>query len=132
MVVIDTSIIIDHLRQPRGQKTALRQLVAAYDKTDLGLSIVTVQELYRGRSTRTLHKEDLMLGILSPLSILPYTYEIAKLGGELMRDSKAVLELADAAIAATAMVNDAQVATLNTKDFSVIKNIKLVDLASLE
>ena len=46
-----------------------------------------------------------MLATISPLRILPYTYEIAEMAGKIARDLKQPLEFADVAIAATALFN---------------------------
>lgn len=88
--------------------------------------MITIQELYEGRSTKDEQKEQLLLATISPLKILPYTYEVAQLAGEIARDLSKPIELADAAIAATAIVNGAQLFTLNKKDFSKIKDIDLL------
>ena len=45
-----------------------------------------------------------MLSIITPLKVLPYTEEVAKLAGILARDNKSLADLADLAIAATAIV----------------------------
>lgn len=43
-----------------------------------------------------------------------------------MRDTKPGIQFADAAIAATAIINNARLATLDKKDFQGIKNLELV------
>jgi len=124
MVVLDTSIIIDHLRQ-KTTDSLLRRLAVKY-KNQLAISVVTLQELYEGQSTRDQIKENYMLSIITPLKILPYTEEVAKLAGILARDNKSSADLADLAIAATAVVYKTPLATLNTKDFTSIKNKDLI------
>lgn len=125
MVIVDTNVIIDHLRQ-RDQTTELMKVAKKFSKQNLGLSTISIQELYEGKSTRDEEKEKYLLAILSSLKILPYTYEIAKLAGEIARDLNNQIELADAAIAATAIVNGAQLLTLNKKDFADIKSLELL------
>jgi len=58
MVILDTNIIIDHLRQPEGADTAFRIISRQIAKEDLALSVVSVQELWEARSTREKKKED--------------------------------------------------------------------------
>ena len=77
MVVLDTSVIIAHLRQ-KTKDSLLRRLAVKY-KNQMAISVITLQELYEGQSTRDQIKENYMLSILTPLKILPYTEEVAKL-----------------------------------------------------
>jgi predicted nucleic acid-binding protein len=126
MVVLDTSIIVDHLRlQEKDRDSKLITLVKNNPDEILAISMISVQELYEGQSTKNQEKEQYLLATISPLKILPYTYEVAQLAGELARDLGQPIELADAAIAATAISNEASLATLNTKDFSGIKALEL-------
>lgn len=123
MVILDTNIIIDHLRN--SNESLLLKISDLFPKKDMAMSIISLQELYEGRSTKNSDKEEHMLATISPLKILPYTYEIAQLAGEISRDSKVLLEFADAAIAATAIYNGANLITLNQKHFNSIKNLEL-------
>lgn len=124
MVVLDTSIIIDHLRQKNNQQTALMKIVDCVARESLALSVISVQELYEGRSTKEKAKEDYLLATIVPLRILPYSYEVAQLAGEIARDLEASIEFADAAIASTALVNGALLYTLNKKHFEHIQGIE--------
>lgn len=124
MVVLDTSVIIAHLRQ-KTKNSLLRKLAVKY-KNQMAISVITLQELYEGQSTRDKIKENYMLSILTPLKILPYTEEVAKLAGVLARDNQTSADLADLAIAATAMVYKTPLATLNAKHFSFLKDLDLV------
>jgi tRNA(fMet)-specific endonuclease VapC len=126
MVILDTNIIIEHLRLPPAKKSLLLQIVNKYPKELLGLSIVSVQELYEGRSTRNEAKEKDLLSTITPLKILPFSFEIAKMAGEIARDLDHPIELADAAIAASAIINGCQLATLNQKDFIGIPHLELM------
>lgn len=127
MVVIDTNIIIDHLRLKDGEaESKLMALAKSKPKEVLAISMLTVQELYEGRSTKDSQREQYMLATISPLKILSYNYEIAKLAGEIARDMDRPIELADAAIAATAILNGCELATLNVKDFSGIDKLRLL------
>lgn len=125
MVVLDTSIIIDHLRQSQDKETVLSKFSASSEEV-LAISIVTIQELYEGKSTKNAEKERALLSLISPLKILPFTYEIAKLAGEIARDLDIPIELADATIASTTITNGAKLLTLNMKDFKQIKNLELI------
>lgn len=126
MVVLDTSILIDHLRTDG--KGKLLKIAKEIPQQSLAVSVISIQELYEGTSTRNRQKEKDMLATISPLKILPYTYEIAQTAGEMARDLKRPIELADAAIAATAISNGASLATLNTRDFADIPDLELLKL----
>ena len=128
MVILDTNIIIDHLRQVGAEDSWFIKVAKLLPKESLGISMITIQELYEGRSTKFQKKETEMLAIVSPLKIYPYTYEVAQKAGELARDLSFPVELADAAIAATCMVNNCQLFTLNIKHFREIKDLQLFSL----
>lgn len=126
MVILDTNIIIDHLRQRKNQaESALMTIAKTNSKQALALSLISIQELYEGRSMRYEQQEQYLLAIISPLKILPYTYEVAQLAGEIARDVGRPIELADAATAATAILNGATLLTLNKKDFIGIERLVL-------
>lgn len=125
MVILDTNVIIDHLRQI-GKKSYLLRLAEKIPKQTVALSMVSVQELYEGQSIKIEQREQTLLATISPLKILPYTYEIAKLAGEIARDLGRPISIADAAIASTAIINGCELATLNKKDFLGIKDLELL------
>jgi len=123
MVVVDTSVIIDHLRQPP-EKSKLIKLFESYPNENFGVSVISIQELYEGKSTKDLEKENHLLSTLSSFEILDYTMDVAKSAGLIARDLDKPLDLADAAIAATAILNGAKLSTLNKKDFQGIKDLE--------
>lgn len=132
MVILDTSIIIDHLRNQKSSTPSLLiRFVTKYPEEILALSVISIQELYEGKSTLITKKENELLAILSPLKILLYDYQTAKLAGTIARDISSPLELADCAIGATAIINDCKVLTLNTKDFAKMAEVSLYDLKNL-
>lgn len=126
MVIVDTSIIIDHLRQPDDKLTHLRKLANKYPQKNLTISIITIQELYEGKSAKDEVRHKKLINTISLFRILSYTYEVAKFAGEIARDTASKIDLADAAIAATAILNEASLATLNKKDFQGIADLKFV------
>lgn len=125
MVILDTNIIIDHLRQPSND-SVLSKLSKKYDRQEMGISVISIQELYEGKSTCDSVKENQMMSVLGLLNIYPYDVEVARLAGKIARDSKNLIDLADAAIAATAIINEAELLTLNQKHFRTIPNLKLL------
>ena len=128
MVILDTSIIIEHLRLSKTKKSALVKVAEKKPKEVLAISIISVQELYEGKSTKDKRKEQALLATIAPLRILPYTYEVAQLAGEIARDLSRPIELADAAIAATTILNGGQLLTLDKKDFSGIRRLRILEI----
>ena len=125
MVVVDTDILIDYIRQPENKISHLRALLKSIPSQDLAISVITIQELYVGESSKEKEKEEFFLQLINKLVILPYDQRSAKLAGEIMRDIRPRPQFADAAIAATAILNKSRLLTLNKKDFQGIKGLKL-------
>lgn len=126
MVILDTNIIIDHLRLWSKKRSALDEINEKISTNNLALSIVSIQELFTGKSTKEVVIEERILKLASSLKVLSYTQEISKLAGEILRDIAPDIGFADAAIAATAILNKAKLFTLNKKDFQDIKGLKLI------
>lgn len=124
MVVIDTSVLIDHIRL-KGKNSIFDEFIKqSQDK--FAIALISVQELYEGKSTRDEEIEGEIISLINSLEVLPYAFENAKLAGEIARDLGRPIDLADAAIAATAVLNKASLFTLNKKDFKGIKGLKLI------
>ncbi|MBI2011235.1 PIN domain-containing protein [Candidatus Daviesbacteria bacterium] len=126
MVILDTDLIIDYIRQLGNKNSHLAKLLEFMPAQDFAVSIITIQELYVGESSKVARKEEFFLKLINMLTILPYEYEVAKLAGEIMRDIRPRVQFADAAIAATAILNKAKLFTLNKKDFKGISRLKLI------
>lgn len=124
-VVIDTSVIIDHLRKAREGKSLLETTV---EKTDIEplISVAVIQELFAGQSSKNKEPEEKIRKVLHLLNMIAVTSEIAKLAGQIMRDTKPPVQFADAQIAATALLNGATLLTFNKKDFQEIKDLELI------
>ena len=125
MVIVDTSVLIDHIRQIGKSESFLEKILADITESDFAISILSIQELYQGQSTRDEIKEQQLLDILSKFEILPYTYEVAKLAGEIARDHN-LIEFPDAAIASTALIHQSPLLTLNKKDFLKVKGLAIL------
>ena len=131
MVVLDTSIIIDHLRlREKYKESWLVKLVRRYQEETFAVPAVVVSELYVGKSTLIPEKEKDLISLLSSFKIISINYEVAKLAGELVRDCKVKTALlTDALVAACAIYYQAQLATLNLKHFQIFNEVKLVSLS---
>lgn len=123
-ILIDTSIIIDCLRQKNKRQTVFVKLVQ--DQTVLFTSIVTHTECFSGKSIweRKEAMEALKL-LFSDIKILLLDEKTSeKAGGIRAQYSR---NLADAIIAATALTYKLELATLNKKDFEKIDGINLYE-----
>ena len=121
-ILIDTSIIIDHLRLKNKKQTILYRLFQ--NKHSLFASILTHTESYAGKSVW--EKESVrkhLKNILAGIKILPLEEITSEKAGEI--SARFNLEIVDAIIAATSIIHNLDLATLNIKDFKKVDGIKL-------
>lgn len=122
-VLIDTSIIIEHLRKQDRQRSILYRIV---DNYVLCTSAIVEFELYSGaiddRKLRDVQE------ILEWCELLPLTSEVAQVAARTYRDLKVtnqLIEVSDIFIAATALAYGLPLLTLNTGHFSRIERLRL-------
>lgn len=125
MVVCDTNILIDYVRQKRREQSVLEQITEKEGRSKLAISILTVQELFQGKSASNPTIEQSLMTLIVSFRVYPYTYEVARRAGEITRERD--ISFVDAAIAATAIVNGALLATLNKRDFAGIPGLELAE-----
>jgi predicted nucleic acid-binding protein len=109
VAVIDTDILIDHLRGHRRFQTRGRPV--AY-------SVVTRAELFAGTD-----EPDRVGDLLDALEEIPVYRAIAELSGTIRKQRG--IDVADALIAATAVTLDLPLMTRNRRHFEGIKNLRL-------
>jgi len=117
-MLIDTDILIDYLR---GHPSAISFIEQNID--DLVISAVSVAELYQG--VREGYERTKLSRMISALTVLPLTQEIAKTAGLFRRDYRDSIGcgLADCMIAATASEHHLALATLNDKHFRMLSSV---------
>jgi predicted nucleic acid-binding protein len=117
-MLIDTDILIDYLR---GHPNAVSFIEQNID--DLVVSAVSVAELYQG--VREGHERTKLSRMISALTVLPLTHEIAETAGIFRRDYRDSIGcgLADYMIAATASEHHLALATLNDKHFRMLSSV---------
>lgn len=123
-MVIDTSVFIEFLRARDKKDTTLYRLP---DSIEYSLSSVTLFELYMG-ATSVEKKNDILL-LTDSLSILPFDNEVAIKAGEIyhqLKKENKMIEFRDIFIAATCLIYELPLVTLNTKHFSRIKELSLI------
>ena len=128
MVILDTNVLIDHLRRPDSKESLLVRAYASFVDERFGISVMTFQELFEGTSTRMQNTRDLIQKTVENFEVLPYVYETAVRAGVIARDASRPIGFVDAAIATTAILNRAKLLTLNLKDFRGIPDLQIAEL----
>ena len=123
-VLIDTSIVIEHLRKQNRRKSILYRVVGAYD---LFTSTIVEFELYTGATS--VPKLNDIQQILSWCTTMPFTSDAAATAALVYRNLKAtnqLIEIRDILIAATALTSGLPLMTLNTGHFGRINGLQLL------
>jgi len=117
-LLIDTDVLIDYLR---GRAEAVSYLEGLTGQ--LLISAMTVAELHAG--VREGEEREALDYFIASFEIVPVTERVASIGGLNRRDygKSHGVGLADAIIAATAEVEEADLVTLNKKHFPMLENI---------
>lgn len=124
MILVDSDILIQY---SRGDIAAAEWLDAASEKGELVISVVNEIELIFGSRDKLHLKQTRQL--LAAFEIIQIDEAISMKASSLVETYclSHRLEMPDAMIAATALVNSFELATLNRKDFRYISDLKLVD-----
>jgi predicted nucleic acid-binding protein len=117
--LIDTDVTIDFLR---GQKQA-----TALFKSESGsicFSVITIAEIYAG--IRDAHEEAEVERLFSIFPVLSTTGEVARLAGLLVKQygKSYSVEIPDALIAATCLINNTELQTLNVRHYPMFQNLR--------
>jgi tRNA(fMet)-specific endonuclease VapC len=123
VVVLDSSIFIDHLRN---YQPAVKFLSSLYNEgIRIIFSAVTETELITGKSCNDSLVRSKVLHMLNSLIKINVTNQVALHAGDLCREYE--VGIPDAIIAATAITNKAELLTKNVKDFKKIEGLKVKD-----
>ncbi len=118
-IIIDTSILIDYLRT----KDFNSKYAKLKTENDLIISLITIAELYSGKSAKKEKQKKIIEKILESLEIIIPDIKIAKEAGKLRAEYQ--LSLGDAFIAALALDLNVPLATLDVRDFKQIDGLKM-------
>jgi predicted nucleic acid-binding protein len=123
MIVVDTDVLID---TGRGVEEAISCLNRIERQSPVGISAITQMELIIGcRNKNELRSLDKFI----------YRFRFIQLDGEITDKAIELLKhyrlshgllIADALIAATVIIHDAQLASKNQSDYRFIKDLKLL------
>lgn len=125
-LVLDTSVLIDHLR---GGNTWKRIVAEGKEDVELFVPTIVIFELFSGQSTHDLSIVAKINQLLHNFQKVELDYNIAKIAGKLFRDTKHRIQVSDYIIAASALSINATVLTLNQKHFEQIPSINLYPLS---
>lgn len=123
-MVVDTNILIEHLRAKDKMSTTLHRVT---DGGELFLSVVTLYELYIGATS--VEKKNDIIHITNNFKILSFTDHVATTAADIyqsLRSQHHVIEFRDIFIAATCIVHDLPILTLNKKHFARISGLKII------
>lgn len=120
MILIDTNIFVDHLRN-FGPAVKFFESLAGRD--DVIFSAITEAELIAGKSNKNKEKKEKLLYFINRWNKISVTNPVALQAGDISREYE--LEIPDAIIAATALQNNAEVVTKNIKDFQKVEGLKI-------
>lgn len=124
-LIVDTSIIIDHLRGGVVWQDILENI---NKDCEFYIPSIVIMELFSGSSTLDDVVSKKILGFLQFFNEIDLNKDIAKRAGELFRDVNKGLGVADYIIAASALVTGYIVITLNKKHFEQIPHIVIYPL----
>jgi predicted nucleic acid-binding protein len=121
MILCDTNILIEFYKN----NTAIIQELRQIGSQNLAISVITRAELYYGAINKNELKR--IQKHLDLLQNIPTDRSISEQFIQLMANYSLShkLTIPDALIAATALVNDLELYTLNIKDFRFIENLRL-------
>lgn len=121
-LLIDSSILIDHLRKQQKDKTIFYQLSLQYDYV---ISTITEFEFSVGSSANNRHFIRTLLSSIPILALDSACIHPAIEIYQLLKASNQLIGLPDIFIAATAITHNLPLLTLNQKHFARIPNLKL-------
>ena len=127
-VLIDTSILIDHLRRGNKERTVFYR---AAQRRECVVSAITEFEFRVGS---TAANRDFVMALLDLTPVLPFDSACVHAAADVYRDLRAInrlMALPDLFIAATALAHDLPLLTLNLSHFERVDTMTLLSPSSL-
>jgi predicted nucleic acid-binding protein len=121
MILVDTNIFIEYYKN----NPVICEILEHIDSQMIAVNDVVCAELYFGARNR--HELADIVADMEKLTVLAISSKISRLAVDLVKQYclSHKLKLPDAQIAATAILHNAELFTLNKKDFAYIPNLKL-------
>ena len=119
-LLVDTSILIDHLRKSQKDRSLFYQLSLRFDYV---ISVVTESAIGSSRNN-----QEFTSALLANLTTIPFDSDCTQTAVQLyqqLRRTNQIIPLPDLFIAATAMTHDIPLLTLNRRHFSRINQLTL-------
>lgn len=135
-IIVDTNILIDFSRKTKYKKEKIiwPELVdfAKREGHQLIFPTIALFEFFAGNEMEDSLNINRADNLLSDTVILDLTEEVSRLAAGLFRKYQLEIGVVDYLLAATSIVLEGELATLNVKHFKMIKNLKLFDLKKLD
>ena len=120
-ILIDTTIIIDYLRKENKRNSLLINIYEQYDR--ICISSITVFEVLARLNEKN---KNATIQLLKGFKIIPFSSIVAQKSANIyktLRKQNQLIEIKDLFIAATAVVKQIPVITLNKKHFNRVDNL---------
>jgi predicted nucleic acid-binding protein len=129
-IILDTSLIIDHLRgkSPNFKELERKRITGEFVVL---LPNVVVVELFAGTEAARKKTRQILEQLIAGIEVVGLTRNSSQRAGDLIRKYKQIPDPFDFLIVAIAIEKKAQIATHNQKRFREIKEVKLFDLSLL-
>lgn len=120
VILVDTNVFVDFLRNYAPSIDYFESLVG---REGVIFSVITESELVAGNENNEAVKREKLIHFLHVWNKISLTNPVALLAGDVSRQYG--LEIPDAIIAATALLNRAEIVTRNVKDFRKVPGLKI-------
>ena len=135
-LILDSSVVIDAERRGETVERLIERIVHSTGDQEAALSAVGLTEIvhgiYRASTPQIRSRREAFLNeLLADLTVYPYTKETAMLAGKLDGEQQSkgvVIPFADLLIAATALVLNYSVLTVNVRHFRQVPGLSVVHL----
>jgi len=124
-IMLDASVPIEYFRAKNKENTVLSQIARKYDTQSISV-IAKLEVLYGVRAEMFAYWNT----VFASMTVVDFTDEMVAKAHEIILDLKrknCLIDMADLMIAATAIVRQIPLATLNRKHFERIEGLMLVD-----
>jgi predicted nucleic acid-binding protein len=125
-IIVDTSIVIDYLRQKDKSKTAFYQIFTIPSNKPV-LPSTVISELWAGKSMDNERTKKFVGKLISTCETIFPNLSTAQKTGQILKNTNYEISFQDAQIGAFAIENKLPVLTINKKDFMKIKNIRFFE-----